>query len=101
LSDTYDELFKLTEQQAASADPAAAADRQVEDTLRAELVAGRWGLYAYDESDLRSRLGDISEKLRDDQVPALRLDTYTRTNLTNYLLVPDELYGQGEKALPK
>ncbi len=101
LSDMYDELFKLSEQQAAAADQTVTADRQVEDVLRAELVAGRWGLYAYDENDLRTRLGEISEKLRDDKVPALRLDTYQRGNLFSYLLVPDELYGQGEKALPQ
>ena len=101
LSDSLDELFKLTEQQAAAATQAATADSQLQDTLRAELVAGRWGLYAYDENDLRSRLGDVTSKLRDDQVPSLRLDTYQNANLTYYLLVPDELYGQGVKALPR
>jgi hypothetical protein len=101
LSDTFDEFYKLTEQQATATNKTVDADRQLEDVLRAELVSGRWGLYTYDENDLRSRLGDVSNKLRDDQVPTLRLDSFQRANLTYYLLVPDELYGQGEKALPR
>jgi hypothetical protein len=101
LSDAFDQLFQISEQQAGSATKAAEADLQVDDVLRAELVAGRWGLYNYDEKDLRSRLDDISMRLRDEQVPALRLEGYQRGAVTFYLLVPDELYGQGEKALPR
>lgn len=101
LSDAFDELFKLSEQQAGIAEQAADADHRVEDVLRAELVAGRMGLYAYDENDLRSRLDEISLRLRDEQVPALRLEGYQKGTTTLYLLVPDELYGQGEKALPQ
>ena len=101
LSDTLDELFKITEQEAGSAEKAADADLHVDDALRGELVAGRWGLYAYDEKDLDSRLDEISTRLRDEQVPALRLEGYQKGTVTNYLLVPDELYGQGEKALPR
>jgi hypothetical protein len=101
LSDTFDELFKISEQQAGSAEKAADADLKVDDVLRAELVAGRWGLYDYDEKDLGSRLDEISTRLRDEQVAALRLEGYQKGAVTLYLLVPDELYGQGEKALPK
>jgi hypothetical protein len=101
LSDTFDESFKLSEQQAGSAEKAADADYQLDDVLRGELVAGRWGLYDYDEKDLDSRLDDISKRLRDEQVAALRLEGYQKGAVTFYLLVPDELYGQGEKALPK
>jgi hypothetical protein len=101
LSDTFDQLFKLSEQQAGTAEKAADADQQVEDVLRGELVAGRWGLYGYDENDLRSRLDEISSRLRDEQVAALRLEAYQKGTVTLYLLVPDELYGQGEKALPR
>lgn len=101
LSDTFDQLFKISEQQAGSGQNAADADVQVDDVLRAELVAGRWGLYNYDEKDLNSRLDEISSRLRDEQVPALRLEGYQKGAATNYLLVPDELYGQGDKVLPK
>lgn len=101
LSDTYDEYFKLSEQEASAAGKTADADVALGDVLRAELVAGRWGLYDYDEKDLGSRLDDISTRLRDEQVPALRLEGYQKGAVTWYLLVPDELYGQGEKALPR
>ncbi len=101
LSDAFDGLFKISEQQAGISEQAADADHHVEDVLRAELVAGRIGLYVYDENDLRSRLDEISLRLRDEQVPALRLESYQKGTATFYLLVPDELYGQGEKALPQ
>ncbi len=101
LSDAQDQYFKLSEQQAAAADDPSAADRNMEDVLRAELAAGRWGLYQYDEQDLISRLNEISAKLRDAQVPTLRLDSFERNKSVLFLLVPDDLYGQGEQALPK
>ena len=46
-------------------------------------------------------LDDVSKRLRDEQVPALRLDSFMRGNTVYYLLVPDELYGLGEKTLPR
>lgn len=101
LSDAYDQFFKISEQEASAAGKTADADIALDDVLRAELVAGRWGLYQYDEKDLGSRLDEISTRLRDEQVPALRLQGYQKGTATWYLLVPDELYGQGEKALPR
>lgn len=101
LSDAYDQFFKISEQEASAAGKTADADTALDDVLRAELVAGRWGLYQYDEKDLGSRLDEISTRLRDEQVPALRLQGYQKGAVTWYLLVPDELYGQGEKALPR
>ncbi len=101
LNDMQDQLYMLSEQQAITPEKTADADRQLEDVLRTELVAGRWGLYQYDENDLRSRLDEIERKLSEDQVAALRLDSFMIAKKAVYLLVPDELYGQGEKALPK
>lgn len=102
LNDTYAEYFQITQDQARGAEKPADADRSEEDVLRASLVEGRWGLYnKYDEADLRSQLDDVSKRLRDEQVPALRLDSFMRGNTVYYLLVPDELYGLGEKALPR
>ncbi|MGB8648648.1 MAG: hypothetical protein WCF84_25650 [Anaerolineae bacterium] len=101
LSDAQDQLYKLNEQQATAAAKSDVADRQLEEVLRAELVAGRWGLYQSDENDLRSRLDEVAGKLRDDQVNALRLDMFTSNKDLVFILVPDDLYGQGEKALPK
>lgn len=102
LNDAYVDYFQINEQQAKGLEKTEEADRSTEDTLRAALVAGRWGLYPqYDETDLRARLGEVAQALRDEQVPSLRLDGLTRAGRIIYLLVPDELYGQGEKALPR
>jgi hypothetical protein len=102
LSEAYDTLFQINEHQASAADKPEDADRQVEDVLRTAILTGRLGLYRnYDEADLRSRLAEISQHLRDEQVPALRLDSFARGNQAFYLLVPDELYEQGDKAMPR
>ncbi len=102
LNDAYADYFAITEQQASGLEKADEASRSTEDVLRSELVAGRWGLYPQlDEKDLRARLDDVAQQLRDDQVPTLRLDSFLRGNENVYLLVPDELYGIGERALPR
>lgn len=102
LNDTYAEFFQITEQQAMGLEKSDEADRSVEDVLRASIVAGRWGLYPqYDEAELRARLDEVSQRLRDQQILTLRLDSYTRDHEIVYLLVPDELYGQGERARPR
>jgi hypothetical protein len=50
---------------------------------------------------VRNALADATQKLRDDQYPTLFLDTVTRGDKTVYLLLPDELYGMNDKALPR
>lgn len=102
LNDTFAEYFAITEQQATGLEKTDEASRSTEDTLRGALVAGRWGLYPqYDETDLFGRLQDVSELLREEQIPTLRLDSFMRGNEPVYLLVPDELYGTGERAYPR
>lgn len=102
LNDTYADYFAITQQQAESLDKTDEANRSAEDILRAAIVAGRWGLYPqYDEADLRGQLDVVSQALRDEQVASLRLDSVSRNNRIVYLLVPDELYGMGERALPR
>lgn len=102
LNDAYTDFFQINEQQASGLEKVEEADRSTEDILRSALLAGRWGFYSqYDETDLRARLGDLAGALRDEQVPSLRLDSFLRGNQVYYLLVPDELVGQGEKALPR
>ena len=102
LNDAFDQLFQISQQQAGAGEKAEDADRGVEDVLRDAIIAGRWGLYRdYDENDLRSHLAEISQRLRDENVSSLRLDSFARGTQINYLLLPDELYGQGEKALPR
>lgn len=102
LNDAYAEYVAITQQQASGLEKTGEANRSLEDVLRSAIVAGRWGVYPqYDEADLRSQLDTVSQSLRDDQVPSLRLDSFTRGKQVIYLLVPDELYGTGERALPR
>jgi hypothetical protein len=102
LNDTYADYFAITQQQAQSLDKTDESDRSIEDLLRGAIVAGRWGIYSqYDEADLRSQLDTVSQALRDQQVASLRLDSFMRGSQVVYLLVPDELYGMGERALPR
>ncbi len=102
LNDTYADYFAITQQQAEGLDKTDESSRSIEDLLRGAIVAGRWGLYSqYDEADLRAQLDGVSQALRDEQVPSLRLDSFLRGNQVIYLLVPDELYGMGERALPR
>lgn len=102
LNDTYDQYFAISRQQAGSLQKTDEANRSTEDTLRAAIVAGRWGFYPqYDETNLRTELDTTSQALRDEQIPTLRLDSFLRGSEVVYLLVPDELYGMGERALPR
>lgn len=102
LNDTYADYFAITQQQAAGLAKADESNRSNEDLIRNAIVAGRWGAYPqYDEADLRAQLDEVSQALRDEQVPSLRLDSFMRGNQVVYLLVPDELYGMGERALPR
>jgi hypothetical protein len=96
LSDTLDELF-----QNADALANKQGDRAEEYLLRTELVWGRWGLYRnYNETDLRSRLNEANQNLRRAAPDGLFLDSFKRGEGIIYLLVPDSLYGAGDKALP-
>jgi hypothetical protein len=101
-SDALTEFYRLQESQVAALPKAADATQASEDFMRRELIAARWGwLSAANENDLRSALSDVTQKLRDAQSTGLFLDTLTRNNKLIYLLLPDELYGLNDKALPK
>lgn len=101
-SRAWGDLFHLYESQAAAIPNPQAVSQATEDVLRQELFAVRWGWYR-DASDqeLHGMLADISRQLRDASVASLRLDTVTVGGRTVDLLVPDELYGKNEQALPK
>ena len=47
------------------------------------------------------RLDEVNARLQDQHSPGLYLDSFLRGNLQLYLLVPEESYGLGEKALPR
>lgn len=99
LSDTYDELFRALNVQAANVKPD--ANRAQEDVVLQQLIAARWGWYSVNESELHDALADVNQRLMKLPTPALRLDVITRNNKSMYVLVPEELYGQGERALPR
>jgi hypothetical protein len=98
----WDDLFSLSESQAAALPKGQDTSPAVEDVIQQELIAQRWGWYTgTSEKDLTNKLGDVTQKLMDSNYPSLRIDTLTRNKKTSFILLPDELYGQGEKALPK
>lgn len=100
----WDDYFRFAER----ADRAGAVpqpqnpDQALEDVIRQELIAARWGWYrVVPEKELVDALSDVNQKLIQATVPALRVDTVTRGGKTRFLLLPDDLYGQNEKALPR
>ncbi len=99
LSDAWEEWYRLAQAQAVTAPN---ANQATEDLIRQELIGGRWGWLAnVPETELTQALSDVTQRLIDQAVPALRLDTLTRNGKTNFILVPDERYGKKEQALPK
>jgi len=101
-SSAWDDWFRMSTALAAQDPKPQSADQATEDVVRQELIAAQWGWYTNaTEQDLREALDNATQKLMQASTPALRLDALTRSGKTMYLLVPDELYGQGERALPK
>lgn len=95
----WDNYFRLAEAQAGatkSQDPNLAT----EFVLRQELMAIRWGWLMASEADVRNLLDGINESLKSPFV-TLYLDAITRNGKLYYVLVPAQLYGQGERALPQ
>lgn len=93
----WDNYFRLAEAQAGatkSQDPNLAT----EFVLRQELMAIRWGWSVASEGDVRNLLDGINQSLKS---PFLTLDAIKRNGKLDYVLVPAQLYGQGEHALPK
>jgi hypothetical protein len=102
LDEAFGQIFVLVEDQATALPEADAGTLALQDVLSEELVAVRWGWYTnVDEAEIRGRITETIQKLQEASVPGLRLDTLTRGGKIVYLLVPDELYQQGEKALPR
>ena len=100
--DALTQFYLLQEAQAAALPKAEDVPKATEDVVRRELIAARWGwLSGTSEDDLRSKLSDVTYKLREARSTDLLLDTLTRSNKSVYLLLPDELYGLNEQALPK
>ncbi len=93
----WEHYFRLAEAQAGatkSQDPNLAT----EFVLRQELMVIRWGWSVASEEDVRNLLDGVNQSLKS---PFLMLDAITRHGKLDYVLVPAQLYGQGEQALPK
>ncbi len=100
-SDAWGDLFNAYAAQASAIPNAQAVHQATEDVLRQEMLAQRWGWYkGKSESELRASLNDVTGQLRQDAIASLRLDALARGGKTTDLLVPDELYGMNERALP-
>jgi hypothetical protein len=74
----------------------------MEDVTRQELLALRWGWYRHvSAADLQSNLKDLTHQLSQASIPSLRLDALTVGGKTTDFLLPDELYGKNQQALPR
>lgn len=101
-SDAWGDLFKLYQAQATAIPNAQAVSQASEDVTRQELLVLRWGWYAgTGEQDLHATLSTLTEQLNAGKVPSLRVDLLESGGKTWDILLPDELYGMGNKALPK
>ena len=56
---------------------------------------------AASEPDVRDAMDSAVLQMQKAPISALRVDVLTRNGKTTYFLVPDDLYGQDAKALPK
>jgi hypothetical protein len=101
LSDAWDDLFQLYQSQADLQGNPSDVNQATEDVLEQRLIAVRWGWSQKSEGELRDSLTEVTEKLRDASVPTLRIDATTRSGKTLYLLLPDELYGEGAQVFPQ
>jgi hypothetical protein len=101
-NDAWSQFDQLEQAQATALPKAPDALKATEDIQRRALIAARSGwLDGTTESDLRNQLNDTTQKLRDANAQDLLIDTLTRNGKTIYLLVPAELFGLNEQALPK
>ncbi len=101
LSDAWDDLYRVFQRQTNALSNPQDVNQAREDILKQELIGTRWGWSQQLETELRSALVDVTTKLRDASVPGLRIDAASRNNWTLYVLVPDELYGQGARVFPQ
>ncbi|HEX9074662.1 MAG TPA: hypothetical protein VF932_02745 [Anaerolineae bacterium] len=101
-SDAWGALFQLYEAQANAIPNAQAVSQAMEDVTRQELLAVRWGWYLRASAkDLHASLKDLTHQLDQASIPSLRLDALTIGNQTTDFLLPDELYGKNQQALPR
>jgi hypothetical protein len=101
-SSAWSDLFRMYESQAGAIPNAQAVSQATEDVLREELLAIRWGWYrGASEQDIHGLLEDMSRRMREASILSLRVDLLRAGDRTTDFLVPDELYGQNQRALPK
>jgi hypothetical protein len=101
LSAAWDEYFRLAYAQATRLPSLERAPAQL-DVLLYELFIVRWGWYVtQSEQVVIEKIGAATQDLMDAAYPALRFDSVVRNNQRLFIWLPDELYGRGERALPK
>lgn len=101
-SDALTAYFGAEEAEAAARSDAASQREGAEQAARSQLIASRWGwLSGTAEADVVDALAQKTQALRDAQTPTLFVDKLTRGGKTTFFLVPDELYGSNDNALPK
>lgn len=101
LSSVWAEYFRLAYAQATRLPSLERSPAQL-DVLLHELFSVRWGLYVtQSEQVVIEKIGVVTQDLMDAAYPALRFDSITRNDGRLFIWLPDELYGRGERALPK
>jgi len=101
LSAAWDAYFRLAYAQATRLPGLERAPAQL-DVLLHELFVVRWGWHTtQSEQVVIEKIGAVTQDLMDAAYPALRFDTMLRNNQRVFVWLPDELYGRGEKALPR
>lgn len=101
LSEAWAEYLRVTYAQATRLPSLERAPAQL-DVLLHELFVVRWGWYTtQSEQVVIEKIGAVTHDLMDAAYPALRFDSITRNNQRLFIWLPDELYGRGERALPK
>lgn len=101
LNAAWEDFFRLADAQVARLPSLERAPAR-QDVLLYKLFVVRWGLYTdLPEQIVIEQVGEVTQDLIDAAYPALRLGSLKRNQRTVFLWLPDELYGRGEKALPK
>lgn len=102
LSGALNELSKLLTSQAAALQKPADKAQANEDVVRQQLIAVRWGwVDMATEVDVRDAMDAAELQMQQASIIGLRVSVLTRNNKITYLLVPDDLYREDAKALPK
>lgn len=101
LSEAWEEYLRVAYAQATRLPSLERAPAQL-DVLLHELLVVRWGWHTtQSEQVVIEKISTVTQDLMEAAYPALRFDSITRNKQRLFIWLPDELYGRGERALPK